>query len=120
MSEPTTGPAEGVPVRETFEALAARLREADHLGPEAQAALSELLQELARAVDPAALRSAEAVHLAESAAHLVEALHRPHQAGLLGRAKSRLEEAARRAEAEAPVLTGLVGRLIDTLANLGI
>ena len=62
----------------------------------------------------------EAAHLAESSAHLVEALHRKHHAGLIAAAKERLEEAATRAEAEAPVATGLARRLIDTLANLGI
>ena len=70
-------------------------------------------------IDPHA-PTVQAEHLAESSTHLVEALHRRHHAGLIAAAKERLEEAASRAEAEAPVATGLARRLIDTLANMGI
>jgi len=95
------------------------LREARHIEPEARRALADLVDELIRVMDPNA-PAAQAAHLAESSTHLAEALHREHHHGLLASAKERLEEAAARAEAEAPVATGLARRLIDTLANLGI
>src|SRR3954471_20830623 len=95
------------------------LRGARHIEPDARRALADLVDELIRVMDPNA-PAAQATHLAESSTHLVQALHRKHHAGLIAAAKERLEEAATRAEAEAPVATGLARRLIDTLANMGI
>jgi len=98
--------------------LAELLRDADHLPPEALQTLADLLEELSTSVAPGGATSER--HLAESVAHLVEALHQRHDTGFLAGARRRLEEAAVKAEAEAPVATGIVRRLIDTLANLGI
>lgn len=98
--------------------LAQRLREADHLDPEAQKSLADILDELSKSLVPGPESSEQHKHLAESAAHLAEALHQQRDTGLIARARRRLEEAAVRAEA--PVATGIVRRLIDTLANLGI
>ena len=100
--------------------LAQKLREADHLGPEAQSAVADLLDELARAIPPAGVGPAEASHLAESATHLAEALHRRHEAGALTAALERFEASMARAEAKAPMASGIARRLIETLANLGI
>lgn len=115
MSQPTpTDPASRL--RE----LAQLLREADHLDPEAQQEFADILDELSESVVPGPESSEHHQHLAESAAHLAEVLHQPGDTGLIARARRRLEEAAVRAETEAPVATGIVRRLIDTLANLGI
>ena len=100
--------------------LAQKLREANHLGPEAQSAVADLLEELARALPPAGVAPAEASHLAESATHLAEALHRRHEAGALATALERFEASVARAQAKAPLATGIARRLIETLANLGI
>lgn len=95
------------------------LREVRHIEPEARQALADLVDELIRVIDPNA-PVARTAHLAESSTHLIQVLHRKQHAGLINTAKERLEEAAARAEAEAPVATGLARRLIDALANLGI
>ena len=106
-------------VRTQLQEIVPLLRTSRHLEPEVQEALADLVDELIRVIDPNA-PAAEAAHLAESSAHLVHALHRKHHAGLIAAARQRLEDAATRAEAEAPLATGLARRLIDTLANLGI
>jgi hypothetical protein len=100
--------------------LADALRRADHLGPEAQGSLADLVDELSRALPAASLPAADAAHLKESAAHLARAVHDQHDTSLLTGARERLEHAAYRAEASAPFLAGILRRLIDTLANLGI
>lgn len=119
MSEPTSpSPETTERVRADLLKLVPRLREAHHIGPEAQEALADLVEELVRLLDPAA-PSSQAEHLAETSAHLLQAVRQQH-VGLLASAKDRLEEAAARAEAEAPVATGLARRLVDALAGLGI
>jgi hypothetical protein len=120
MTEPTEpGGETAAAVRAQLERIVPKLRSARHVDPEVQEALANLVDELVRVMDPNA-PAAEAAHLAASSAHLAEALDRKHHAGLIAAARDRLEEAATRAEAEAPVATGLARRLIDALANLGI
>jgi hypothetical protein len=125
QSEPDSGPetepqtAPTAAVRARLQEIVPRLRSARHIDPAVQRALADLVDELVRVMDPNA-PAAEAAHLAESSAHLVQALDRKHHAGLIAAARDRLEAAATRAETEAPVATGLARRLIDTLANLGI
>jgi hypothetical protein len=120
MTEPTPpSPEAAATVRTQLEKVVPLLRSSRHIDPDVQQALADLVDELIRVIDPNA-PPAQAAHLAASSTHLVEALHRKHHAGLIAAAKERLEEAATRAEAEAPVATGLARRLIDTLANLGI
>ena len=120
MSEPATpSPEMTSPARETLLKLAPLLREAHHIEPEVQKILADLVDELVRMVDPTA-PSVQTEHLAETSTHLIQALHRKHHVGLLTAAEERLEEAAARAEAEAPVATGIARRLLDTLAGLGI
>ena len=115
MSEPQ--PSDSVA---KFHAVAQLLREAHHLGPEAQRELADLLDELGAALASDAVPPAEKAHLADSAAHLVRALHQQHDEGLWGRARHRLEQAIVAAEAQAPVAAGVARRLVDALANLGI
>lgn len=119
MSEqPTPGPSLDE-TRARLLACAMSLRDADHIEPEAQRALADLVLELADALGPQ-VPTAQAAHLAETSAHLVEALHEPQDAGLIAAARRRVEEAAARAEAGAPVATGVARQLIDLLAGLGI
>lgn len=107
-------------VQASIHEVAQLLRTAHHLGPEAQEALADLMDELGKLVNPDAVPSAETAHLAESTAHLARALHERHDEGVLATAKERLQSAAARAEVEAPLAAGLVRRVIDALANLGI
>ena len=107
------------PARASLHELAQLLRAAHHLDPGAQRDLADLMDEMAEAIGPAA-PSAQVDHLAESSAHLVHVLHDRQDAGRLAAAKNRLADAAARAEAKAPVATGVALRLIDTLAGLGI
>lgn len=110
----------GVEVKSNLQELAQLLRQADHLEPDAQRELADLVDELAKVLGPVASPSAETKHLTDNTAHLVHALHQQHPPGLLAAARKRLEESALRAESEAPLATGIVRRLLDALANLGI
>ena len=114
-----TDPSHGPPIRANLLEVARLLRKADHLEPEAQSELADLVDELAGALDPAA-PGEQAAHLAESSAHLARALHDQHHPGLIEAARRRLEDAAARAEVHAPVATGVARRLIEALARLGI
>jgi len=117
MSQPSTiDPAVSARLRQ----LVQLLRDTHHLGPEAQKSLADLVEELSGSLASCAPSASNQTHLAETTAHLVEALHQQKDASFLATAKKRLEEAAIRVEAEAPVATGIVRRLIDALANLGI
>jgi hypothetical protein len=108
------------PPQANLHQLAQRLRKAEHLEPEEQEAIADLLEELAKALPPATAAPAEATHLAESAAHLAAALHEHHESGLLNAALERFKAAVARAEAKVPMASGIAHRLIETLANLGI
>jgi hypothetical protein len=81
-----------------IEELARRLREAEHLEPEAREQVADLLGDLAAELDQTD----------------------QHEPGMIEAAKDHLEEAVARAEAKAPVATDLVLQLIDLLATLGI
>jgi hypothetical protein len=106
--------------RDNLQEVARKLRQADHLGPEAQQALANLLDELAKALPSAGPASQEANHLAASAAHLAEALHQRQEEGALATAIERFEASVARAEAKAPLASGIAHRIIEALANLGI
>src|SRR5260370_40847615 len=116
---PEEPPSEGQPgahIRASLHELAQVLREAHHLEPEAQEALADLVDELGKALMPTAIASSETAHLANSAASLARALHEEQNPTLLSAAKQRLQQAALRAEARAPMATGIARRLLDTLA----
>jgi hypothetical protein len=100
--------------------LARALREGPQLGPEAQNALAELIDELGAAVSTNAAPPAEVVHVAETTALLVKALKQRHETTGLATARDRFEGAVIRAEATAPVTAGVARRVLDALANLGI
>jgi hypothetical protein len=100
--------------------VAVLLRDAHHLGPEAQEALAEVVEELSQALGHAQLSPAEAAHLADSASHLAKALRNQHDPGLLAAARDRLLEAAVAAEARAPGAAKLIRGMVDTLSGIGI
>src|SRR4051812_12785480 len=58
----------GVPVPARLHELAQLLRQAQHLGPAAQAELARLVDELSQSLDPARLPEASRQHLEESTA----------------------------------------------------
>jgi hypothetical protein len=122
MSEPTTPGPEDEPAaaaEQMLRDLAGLLRGAEHLTPATRAALADLMAELAGALGRGGT-GPQLDHLAESAAQAARALHEQGQHGLLAAARERLEAAAARAEAKAPVATGVARRLIDVLAEIGI
>lgn len=96
------------------------LRDAKHLDPAVQRELADLLDQLARTVGPGDQPAPETLRLSENAARVVEAFHQQHEEGLLKKAMHRLEESVVRAEATAPMATGIVRQLLDVLANLGM
>ncbi len=114
----STGPEVNQAVRADLQQIASRLREAQHLGPEARAELAELVDELAAAVDPA-ITPPLAAHLSETSEHLAQVLREDRDAGMLAAVRHRLEQTAAQAESRAPVVTGVVRRLIDALAGIG-
>jgi hypothetical protein len=114
-----TSPA-AAEVQARLHELAQVLRTAHRLEPEAQAALANLVDELSALLDPAVPPSAATAHLADSAVQLAHELQKPPNKTLLAAAKDRLQEAMARAEAEAPLATGLARQFLDTLADLGI
>jgi hypothetical protein len=120
MTEPIHhDPAAVPPARDQLLELGRLLRESGHLGPDARRELADLVEELAGTLTPDA-PSAQTTHLAETTAHLVQALHDQHDAGPLALARERLEDAVARVDARAPVATGLARRIVDLLADLGI
>jgi hypothetical protein len=118
--QPPAGSPAPSDVQARLRDLAQRLRATEHLDPETQQELADLLEEMSQTVATHAAPSPELTHLADSTAHLAQALHQEQDAGLLARARERLEEAVVRAETGAPVAAGLARRLIDALSNLGI
>ncbi len=106
-------------LRSHLQELADLLRDAPHLEPEAQQELADLVAELSQAL-AGNLSSAEADHLAQNTLHMVQALHEQRDAHYLSATRDRLRDAAVHAELQAPVAAGIVRRIIDALANLGI
>ena len=112
-------PATAAEVQASLRVIARVLRAAPHLAPETRLALAELLEELAGTLG-SALPPAEVAHLTDRAAQLLQALQRPHDEGVLAAARERLDDAVVRAEMQAPLLTGVIRRLLDALAQIGI
>lgn len=112
-------PAQAAELRAQLIECASLLRESRQLDEETQHALAALVVELSELLDPDAT-TPQLSQLAESSAHLVQTLHAQQDPGLISAARERLEQAAARAEAEAPVATGVARQLIDALASIGI
>ena len=118
MSEPAPSGCTDSPVPDRLHQLA-RCSARHTISDRKCKPLADLIDELGRAVPPGAASTDAQTHLADTTAHLVHALHQRKDAGILNAANLRFEDAALRAEAEAPVATGVVRRVIDALANLG-
>jgi hypothetical protein len=98
----------------------AHLLRAESLPPQSRQALAELVDELGAALRSGEVPPAEVARLTQTTAELAEALHERHDEGVLAAARNRLQDAAVQAEARSPVVVGLVHRLLDALANIGI
>lgn len=107
-------------VRARLHETATLLQNASGLDAGLRQTLTELLQELGTALAQPAAPPAEVARLAESVAHLADALHARHDQGLVAGARDRLERFMVQAESHAPTAVGLAQRLIDAIANLGI
>lgn len=107
-------------VKATLRAIAGLLRDVQHLGPEGQRTLAELVEELSRALETGEIPSAEMSQLTETTAHLVEELRQRKKSGSLPTLRDRLEQAALALETQHPVISGLTLRLVETLSTLGI
>src|SRR5262245_49678396 len=114
--QPGTSPQAISQIQSELHGLAQSLREARHLGPDAQRSLADLLDELRNELHSPALDSAQAAHLAGLVTQLARALHEQRDQGPIDALRTRLQESLGRAEAEAPVLGGVVRRFVDTLA----
>ena len=119
LDHPPKGAPITPPALDHFEGLARRLREAEHLDPEARSEVANLLRQLAVALDEPR-PSPQAEDLARSTSRFVQAVHDQHDPGLIEAARDRLEKAVARAEAKAPVATDVVLQLIGVLSGLGI
>jgi hypothetical protein len=119
MSE-ANPPAPSLRVQDHLHTIAQLLRDVDHLGPEAQRVLAELVDELGDVLEKDAVPSPELAHLTECTAQLMKLAQEGKDRGLLERARTRVDGAVLAVEAEAPLLAGIVRRLTATLANLGI
>jgi hypothetical protein len=104
----------------SLHAIAEILRDPRPLTHEIRTVLADLVDELGRVLATAAVPPAEVAHLAESTALLARAVHRQETPGLLAAARDRVEAAIFAAESKAPLTAGLVRRLLDTLADIGI
>src|SRR5438477_8824499 len=93
-------------------AVANSLRKGGSLDVTSQRALSELVQELSKALAVAELPADELAHLADSTTHLAEALQQEQDKGLLGKARDRFEGALINAETQAPNVVGVARRLL--------
>lgn len=107
-------------VRTLLHTIAELLRHARHLGPEAQALVADLIDELSVALESPAVPNEEIAKLTECATHLVQAVSEKREAGMLAAANERLERAAVAVETGAPGLANLTRRLAEMLSNLGI
>jgi hypothetical protein len=108
------------PLAMNLKQLASLLRQASHLDPDTQKSLASLLDELGQELDLPGTATAKTNVLTDAVKEVARSLHEQHPVGLLEAARDQLKEAAARAETEAPVVTGVVYRLIDALSSLGI
>lgn len=118
-SAPENSP-NGPQIQSELRQLAELLRQAGHLAPQAQSSLAELLDELGSELESHGSISAKTEGLTRAVGDVARSLHEQHHASLLESAQDRLKDAAARAEAEAPVATGVVYRFIEALSSLGI
>jgi threonine aldolase len=109
-----------VEVRSLLHTIADLLRHAQHLGPEGQALLADLIDELGMALESPDVPNAEIATLAESAADLLQKAKAKEHPNVLEAAEGRLERAVVAVETGAPGLANLTRRLAEMLSDVGI
>jgi hypothetical protein len=119
MEQPSKFEGAGPPAVDHIEELARRLRDAEHLDPEARAEMADLLRSLALELDRGEPSEHEE-HLAHTTAQLVRAVHDQHEPGRVEAARGRLDQAIAKVGAKSSVATDIVVRLADVLAGIGI
>lgn len=117
--QPPPDAAGDPPVRDRLDELAEALEETPHLDPETRDRLLDLLDELEEELDANLLPPAAQEELSATLAELNRALRQEKEAPVHA-ARGRLARTVAQAEADAPVLTGFLERLLDTLSNIGI
>jgi nucleoside-triphosphatase THEP1 len=121
MPEPaSSGPPIPPSVQASLHAVAEVLRDPHPLSAEAREALAALVDELGNLLTAPGAPPEAVTHLADSTAHLVQAVHRRADEGLLAAARDRLEQAILGVEAQAPLAAGIARRVLDALAGIGI
>jgi len=119
MPETSPEPSVQSAIQSSLQAVAKLLREPQPLSAEAKDALAGYVEELSALLGNPQAPPEAVRHLADSTAHLVEAVHRRDR-GLIASARDRLEQAILNAESHAPVAAGVARRVLDALANIGI
>src|SRR5579872_7120549 len=105
--QPPSGTSLPPSVQASLHAVAEVLRDPHPLSAEAREALAALVDELGNLLTATAPPPAAVAHLADSTAHLAQAVHRRADEGLLAAARDRLEKAILGAEAHAPLAAGV-------------
>jgi nucleoside-triphosphatase THEP1 len=120
MTENTSPGSSTAEVRAHLHTISGLLRHAQHLDPEAQALLADLVEEVVKLLESSQSPSSEVARITECASHLVQAVHQQQEPGVLESARNRLQRAVFAAENEAPTLAGITQRLVEMLSNVGI
>jgi hypothetical protein len=118
QQRPTAPNAGDLPSR--LHEIAQLLRRTHHLGPQAQQALAAMADELGGAFEQTQAPVATTAPLVQSIGQLAEALHHDEERGQLDSARQRLQDLTASVAGRAPNSAAFVGRLLETLANLGI
>lgn len=120
MADNATQPPSLAEFRKLLRTIADLLRHARHLGPEAQALLADLIDELSVALESPQVPNEEIARLTECASQLMRAVSEKQEPSVLESAEESLERAAVSMETKAPALANLTRRLAEMLSNLGI
>lgn len=119
FNQPPPIPTDCAPVQQELHEIANLLRQGKRLQPVVRDEIAALLEELGRAVMSSAVPTPEVLHLARSASLVGQHLHEPDH-GQYGSLRARLDESLQKAAAQAPAVVGIVRRLLDALADIGI
>ena len=120
MAENDTNVASLVEVRTLLHTIADLLRHVRHLGPEAQALVADLIDEMGVALETPTVPNEEIARLTECASQLMRAVQEREAPGVLEAAQDRLEKAVVAVETGAPGLAGMTRKLAEMLSNVGI
>lgn len=117
MSDRTLSKAE---IESRLQEVAALLRQSSSLDSATRQHLAELVEELGASLHAVELPSEEAARIADTTAHLADALHQNHDAEQVGHARGVMEQTAEAIEARAPMAADLVRRFLAALTGIGI